>query len=146
MPRGGARPNSGPKKGTRYRMTIGREAPVPEFRALTEMRVAARILRNIMVEEINAKQAGAKNKKALQEATKDYLRALKEIVPYEDPRLLAVAIAPPPPDRLPGDNARVINLRIFEDTGTAAGLLEAIDGQAQFTEVDDGRSSVPDDS
>lgn len=125
MPSGGARPGAGAKKGSRQRLIIGREAPPPDFRALTEMRVAARILRNLMVEELNAKQAGAKNKKALQQATRDYLRALKEIVPYEDPRLLAIAIAPPPPERLPGDNARVIDLRIFEDTGTAVGLLEA---------------------
>jgi len=128
MPRGGYRPGGGRPKGSPNRLDVGREAPPPDFRALTEMRVAARILRNLMVEELNAKQAGAKNKKALQLATKDYLRALKEIVPYEDPRLLAVAIAPPPPERLPGDNARVIDLRIFEDTGTAVGLLE---GQAK---------------
>lgn len=154
MPRGGARPNSGPKKGrmtgTFKRLTIGREAPVPDYRALVEMRQAALILRNLMVEAHNAYTgADTKDKKGLlpelREATKDYVRALREIVPYEDARLSAIAIVPPPPSRQPGDNAKVINLRIFEDTGTALGLMEAIDGQAEFTEMDGGRSGDDND-
>lgn len=37
--------------------------------------------------------------------------------PYQSPTFRAVTIVPPPPDAAPGDNAKVINLKIFDHTG-----------------------------
>ena len=41
----------------------------------------------------------------------------KDLAPYQSPTYRAVVIAPPP-DK-PGDDVRVINLKIFDHTGTA---------------------------
>jgi hypothetical protein len=44
----------------------------------------------------------------------------KDLAPYQSPTYRAVVIAPP--HDKPGDDVRVINLKIFEDTGTALGM------------------------
>jgi hypothetical protein len=43
-----------------------------------------------------------------------------DLAPYQSPTYRAVVIAPPP-DK-PGDDVRVINLKIFDHTGTAVGM------------------------
>lgn len=143
MPRGGSRPNSGRPKGSVGLLTIGREAPRPDYKALIEMRMAAKILRNIMVDAHNEYTAAKPSQKKpllspLRESTKDYLRALKEIVPYEEARLAAITVALPPPPQQPGDNARVVNLKIFEDTGTALGLIEVLADRGVTEATEDG--------
>jgi hypothetical protein len=78
MPRGGARPNSGPKKGSHFRRTIGREAPVPDFRSLEEMRLAATLLRNIMVTEHDKMLAGADNLQLVRDCIKGLHQSARE--------------------------------------------------------------------
>jgi hypothetical protein len=51
--------------------------------------------------------------------------------PYQSPTFRAHAIIPTPPDKVPGDDAVVINLKIFENTGTAVALLEDIAEKAK---------------
>jgi hypothetical protein len=41
----------------------------------------------------------------------------KDLAPYQSPTYRAVVVAPPP--EKPGDDVRVINLKIFDHTGTA---------------------------
>jgi hypothetical protein len=50
----------------------------------------------------------------------------KDLAPYQSPTYRAVVIAPPP-DK-PGDDVRVIDLKIFDHTGTA---LEMASRRAQ---------------
>lgn len=38
--------------------------------------------------------------------------------PYQSPTFRAVIVTPPPVDQKPGDNAKVINLKIFDHHGT----------------------------
>jgi hypothetical protein len=44
--------------------------------------------------------------------------------PYQSPTFRAIMLAPPPVDQRPGDDTTVINLKIFENTGTAVALLD----------------------
>lgn len=46
--------------------------------------------------------------------------------PYQSPTFRAVIVTPPAVDQKPGDTARVINLKIFENTGTAIALLDEV--------------------
>jgi hypothetical protein len=100
MPRGGARPNSGPRKGAKFRKTIGRTllaapphaSPEVQLHALSEMRQASIILRNLMDEAHNAYKSGQLIDKAklaamefLAKCVRDYIRAQKEIVPTRMP-------------------------------------------------------------
>lgn len=101
MPRGGARPKSGPAKGTKYRtqrQLIGQVAPPPppamvaELRALDEMRFGAKVLRNMLVESLRAKDEGKATKAEVAAAAKDYIKAQAEITPYEDRRLASITV------------------------------------------------------
>jgi hypothetical protein len=58
----------------------------------------------------------------------------KDLAPYQSPTFRAVVIAPPP-DK-PGDDVRVINLKIFDHTGTAVELTSrsAQDANQRLTE------------
>jgi hypothetical protein len=51
--------------------------------------------------------------------------------PYQSPTFRAVAVVPPPADRGPGDDAVVIDLKIFENTGTAVALLDEMASKAK---------------
>lgn len=66
------------------------------------------------------------------------------LAPYQSPTFKAVHLAIDAPNT--GDLAKVINLKIFEDTGTAVGLMEARDGQADLSEVGGGSGSILDDA
>jgi hypothetical protein len=51
--------------------------------------------------------------------------------PYQSPTFRAVAVVPPPIDRAPGDDVVVIDLKIFENTGTAVALLDEMPSKAK---------------
>jgi hypothetical protein len=105
MPSGGARPNSGPKKGTKYakRVYILPEKPrpiryvednrVPKVRALDEMRKAAVLLHNLMVEGVNRLRVGSASPAEVSRLILDYLRAQREIAPYEDAKLVSIRVS-----------------------------------------------------
>jgi hypothetical protein len=119
VPRGGWRPGSGRKPGSKNkvvrkapgrkpgskdRLVVGREAPPPppalaaKLHALSEMRLAAGLLRNIMVKVHDDFLAGAPvlaSREAIEFVSARilaYIRAQKEIVPYEDPKLATVTL------------------------------------------------------
>jgi hypothetical protein len=57
----------------------------------------------------------------MMQLTREYAR---DAASYQSPTFRAVMVTPPPPDRPQGDDAVVINLKIFENTGTAVALRE----------------------
>lgn len=50
---------------------------------------------------------------------------------YQSPQFRAITVVPPPVDRAPGDDAVVIDLKIFENTGTAVALLDEMAQKAK---------------
>jgi hypothetical protein len=92
MPRGGVRPGAGRRKGTRsfQRTTIGKEAPPPDFRALMELRATAIGLRDLVIEERNKGRRA--NPETLTARYLAYAKVLEKIVPYEDYKLVSVAM------------------------------------------------------
>jgi hypothetical protein len=61
----------------------------------------------------------------------------KDLAPYQSPTYRAVVITPPP-DK-PGDDVRVIDLKIFYHTGTALGMAGAA-GEPKVTKCLKSRS------
>lgn len=59
------------------------------------------------------------------------LRYANGASPYQSPTFRAITVVPPPVDRAPGDDAVVIDLKIFENTGTAVALLDEIAEKAK---------------
>jgi hypothetical protein len=51
--------------------------------------------------------------------------------PYQSPTFRAIAIAPIAADKAPGDDAITIDLKIFENTGTAVALLDEMAERAK---------------
>jgi hypothetical protein len=64
----------------------------------------------------------------MMELTRKYAKGAS---PYQSPTFRAVAVVPPPVDRVPGDDALVIDLKIFENTGTAVALLDEMASKAK---------------
>jgi hypothetical protein len=102
----------GRPKGSLNKRTIARRAaanasPETHLHALSEMRQASIVLRNIMEEAINAYNSGQlfdEAKLAAMEfvanCVKDYIRAQKEIVPYEDAKLVNLKVSGDPANPL----------------------------------------------
>lgn len=171
MPRGGARPGSGLKKGTRLRPRLSlKEGELDEVRRISHSNPGARLLKDQLAEyatlvALLAAQyqppKGPDNRPLKDKDTGEMIwsqhsferfTALMQLhgylagkgAPFQSPTFKAIHLAIDEPKHI-GDQAKVINLRIFEDTGTALGLMEAIDGQAEFTEMDGGRSGDDND-
>jgi len=51
--------------------------------------------------------------------------------PFQSPTFRAIMIAPGEVNKVPGDDAMVIDLKIFENTGTAVALLDEMAGKAK---------------
>jgi hypothetical protein len=60
--------------------------------------------------------------------TKDFS---SDAASYQSPTFRAIAIAPIAADKAPGDDAVVIDLKIFENTGTAVALLDEMAERAK---------------
>jgi hypothetical protein len=57
------------------------------------MRLSATLLRDIMVKAHKDMLAGTGDAKLVRECIKDYIRAQKEVAPYEDAKLVSVKVA-----------------------------------------------------
>jgi hypothetical protein len=141
MPRG-SRPGErrgGRTKGTPNRATVERAAIAARITAEAEMRdqklgkeilakYAARFDELADARHLAGDAAGFERWARLACAT------AKDLAPYQSPTFRAVVIAPPP-DK-PGDDVRVINLKIFDHTGTAVELTSrsAQDANQRLTE------------
>jgi hypothetical protein len=91
----------GRQKGTPNKKTVGLAGvpapppivPVSKLRALDEMRLAATLLRNIMVKAVNAMLEGAETNVAFVSQTiKNYIAAQREVAPYEDSKQVSVKV------------------------------------------------------
>jgi hypothetical protein len=133
MPRGGPRPNSGRKKGSRNKRDIGLaermvEAVVEAGAASTASTVpltpqGKKLARDVL-EDFMLRFADMASKEANPGKFERYARfavhCAQSLAPYQSPTFKAVTLIPP---TLPGDVAvRVINLKIFDHTGTAVAL------------------------
>ena len=132
MPRGGARPNAGAKKGSIHRKVIS--ATLDEMRQLearTRTPAAAKLCKDILAEAANF----CAGMMAYYQPTKDqngnvvwprpdqeekFLRYMDRAclfaargAPYQSGTFKAIMLTPPPETK-PGDSARVINLTVFE--------------------------------
>jgi hypothetical protein len=148
MPRGGARPNSGPKKGTVYRRKLTlREGELEQLRQEARTGPGAKRVKDQMAEyatlvgllalEYQPMRTPDGNVRrgedglpmwppGAEEQFSKYMQLFGYLAgkaaPYQSPTFKAIHLAIDAP---PEEQTRVINLRIFEDTGTAAGLMEA---------------------
>jgi hypothetical protein len=152
MPRGGARPNPGPKKGAVYHKKIS--ATLEEMRLLeqrTRAPAAAKLCKEILAESANF----CAGMMAYYQPTKDqngnvvwtqpdqeekFLRYMDRAclfaargAPYQSATFKSIIVTPPPEVK-PGDGARVINLTVFEG-GKAVTTSKVVDDEIIRDEV-----------
>jgi hypothetical protein len=76
----------------------------------------------------------------MMQLTREYAR---DAASYQSPTFRAVMVTPPPPDRPQGDDAVVINLKIFENTGTAVALREEMASNSPLVDKLDKMRDLP---
>lgn len=151
MPSGGARPNTGPKRGrhpTTLTFTPGEleqlkrdAARIPDTKRLkNQLAHYATIVGQLATQYLPPKDTndrplrGPDGLLLWPEAAFDRFNRLMTLhaylagkgAPFQDPTFKAVALHVDVPQQQ-GDDAKVINLKIFEDTGTALGLMEVLE-------------------
>ena len=136
-PKGGARPNSGPKKGAVYRKKV---AFTPEeqrrVEAMTRTPAASKRCKDILAECANfcagmmatyQPQRGPNGAVIWPETGQEekFLRYMDRAcmfaaraAPYQDPTFKSIMVTPPP-DEKPGQLMRVVNMRVFDAVGVA---------------------------
>jgi hypothetical protein len=88
MPRGGYRPNAGRKKGSFGKLTVGHEAPRPDFDSLEQLRmIAKKFLGQAAAEQ---RKAEGMNVKFFNECLLNAHRVLRDICPYDHAKLVSV--------------------------------------------------------
>jgi hypothetical protein len=138
MALGGARPNSGPKKGAVYRKKIS--ATLQEMRQLeqqTRAPAAAKRCKDILAECANfcagmmARNQPQKDQNGDAVWTKPnqeeiFLRYMDRAcmfaargAPYFDPTFKAIMVTPPPDDGKDAKAMRVVNMKVFDAAGVA---------------------------
>ena len=84
-------PNRAPAKQAAAALAMtGGASPLKEGQALDQMRYSAGILRLLVADAYERTQRGEARRDELLMRTKDYVRALEKIVPYENPKLVAI--------------------------------------------------------
>lgn len=119
--------------GSRNKRTIARltaqAAAGSELDSLEQMRTIARQFLGQAAQE--QQKAEAMDRKFFNECLLNAHRVLKDICPYDHAKLLAIKMLAPPGAQTPGDDAMVIDLKIFENTGTAIALLDEMAEKAK---------------
>ena len=131
MPRGGARPNSGPKKGWKQKATLGREieqfrktvAParianggkvnVETFDGFEHMCKIAKLSIDQVVEQHKLVGKEGFDPKFYAACLRDAMAAAAEVTQYQRPTMRAIVIPAPPPDDT-GQRIKSFTLTVFE--------------------------------
>jgi hypothetical protein len=129
MPRGGPRPNSGRPKGSRNRRSIGLaermlEAGAVSTASTVPLTPQGKKLARDVLEDFMLRFADMASKEADPGKFERYARfavhCAQSLAPYQSPTFKAVTLIPP--TQRGDDPVRVINLKIFDHTGTAVAL------------------------
>jgi hypothetical protein len=125
------RPMKGRPPGSRNKRTVARlnaMAATPELDSLEQMRAVAKQFLDQAAQE---QQKPVMDRKFFNECLLNAHRVLKDICPYDHAKLLAIKMLAPPGAQVPGDDAITIDLKIFENTGTAVALLDEMASKAK---------------
>lgn len=142
MPGGGSKPGErrgGRKKGTPNKRTVGvaehisqlrqiiksspRATPrAPDFDSLSEMRTAAKLLKNVLVKAYEKYQAGELDAESIRKQLIEYLKACAEIAPYEYSKLASITLkaAPVDPTKLTDEQLTTLEYIIAAASNPAA--------------------------